>query len=94
MSISPTLGGKLLSITGQFPCIAWGWGSGGCYGQVHYAEAGLEIEFIGLQRNDFSFFAPILCPNYPIIAYPCWDHSSWTSVRNLMNGTIKCKHRI
>ena len=29
MSISPTLGGKLLSIPGQFPCIAWGWGSGG-----------------------------------------------------------------
>ena len=29
MSISPALGGKLLSITGQFPCIAQGWGSGG-----------------------------------------------------------------
>ena len=29
MSISPTLGGKLLSIPGQFPCIAREWGSGG-----------------------------------------------------------------
>ena len=51
-----------------------------------YAEAGLETEFIGLRRNDF--FAPILCPNYPTIAYPFWDHSSRTSVRNLMNGNI------
>ena len=53
-----------------------------------YAEAGLEITFIGLQRNDFSFFAPILQPSYPTIAYPCWDHSSRTSVCNLMNGNI------
>ena len=51
-----------------------------------YAE--LEVTFVGLKRQDFSFYAPMLRPNYPSIAYPCWDHSSRTAVRNLMNGNI------
>ena len=51
-----------------------------------YAE--LEVTFVGLKRQDFSLYAPMLRPNYPSIAYPCWDHSSRTAVRNLMNGNI------
>ena len=44
--------------------------------------------FMGLPRKDFTFFAPILCPGFPSIAYPCWNHSGRTSVRNLMNSNI------
>ncbi len=53
-----------------------------------YAEAELEVTFVGLKRRDFSCFAPMLRPNYPSVAYPCWDHSSRTAVGNLMNGNI------
>ena len=47
------------------------------------------IKFIGLNMKGFVFCAPILRKNYPSIAYPCWDHSSRTSLRNLMNENIK-----
>ena len=48
-----------------------------CFSEVHY---------MGLPIKGFVFFAPILRSPYPSIAYPCWDHSSRTSVRNLMNN--------
>ena len=35
-----------------------------------YSEAGIEVTFVGLQRNDYCFFAPMLRPKYPTIAYP------------------------
>ena len=35
-----------------------------------YAE--LEVTFVGLKRSHFACFAPMLRPNYPSIAYPCW----------------------
>ena len=47
-----------------------------------------KYNFLGLPRKDFTFFAPFLRPRFPSIAYPCWDHSSRTSVRNLMNSNI------
>ena len=36
----------------------------------------------------FVFHAPIL-REFPSIAYPCWDHSGRTPIRNLMNQKIK-----
>ena len=47
-----------------------------------------DIQFLGLPREDFVFFAPMLRCGYPSIAYPCWDHSGRTVVRNLMNSKI------
>ena len=47
-----------------------------------YAEAKLEVIFVGLKRQGSSYFAPMLWPNYPSIDYPCWDHSSQTAVCN------------
>ena len=35
----------------------------------------------------FVFYAPIL-REIPPIAYPCWDHSGRTAIRNLMNENI------
>ena len=46
-----------------------------------------ETHFIGLPVSNFFFFAPLL-RSYPSIAYPCWDHSSRTVLRNLMNDNI------
>ena len=46
-----------------------------------------EIHFLGLPISDFYFFATLL-RLYPSIACPCWDHSSRTVVRNLMNDNI------
>ncbi len=48
----------------------------------------LSIKFIGLPRQDFIFYAPVLRTGYPSIAYPCWDHSGCTVLRNLMNKRI------
>ena len=48
-----------------------------------------DIKFIGLNMKGFVFHAPILRKSYPSIAYPCWDHSGRTSLRNLMNENIK-----
>ncbi len=48
-----------------------------------------KITFIGLPKEDFAFLAPFLRPEYPSIAYPCWDHSSRTVLRNLMNTNIR-----
>ena len=36
----------------------------------------------------FVFFSPFLRPDFPSIAYPCWDHSGRTLLRNLMNSKI------
>lgn len=47
-----------------------------------------EVKYIGLPINGYCFFAPILRPPYPSIAFPCWDHSGRTVVRNLMNQNI------
>lgn len=46
------------------------------------------IQFIGLPISSYRFFSPMLRPPYPSTAYPCWDHSCRTSVRNLMNDKI------
>ena len=47
-----------------------------------------HIKFVGLKIKGFVFYAPIL-REVPSIAYPCWDHSGRTSIRNLMNENIK-----
>ena len=47
----------------------------------------MQMKFIGLPINEFRFFAPFF-RTYPSIAYPCWDHSSRTVLRNLMNDNI------
>ena len=47
-----------------------------------------RIKFVGLKMKGFVFYAPIL-REIPSIAYPCWDHSGRTSIRNLMNESIK-----
>ena len=44
--------------------------------------------FIGLSSHQYRFYAPILRPPYPAIAYPCWDHSGRTVLRTLMNEKI------
>ena len=46
------------------------------------------IKYIGLSMHGFNYVAPILREGYPSIAYPCWDHSARTAVRNLMNSNI------
>ena len=46
-----------------------------------------QVKFIGLPISGFRFFAPFL-RTYPSIAYPCWDHSGRSVVRNLMNEKI------
>ena len=43
---------------------------------------------IGLSLPNYCFFAPILRPPYPAMAYPCWDHSGRTVIRNLMSENI------
>ena len=48
----------------------------------------LSIKFVGLPRQDFIFFVPVLRNGYPSIAYPCWDHSGRTVLRNLMNKKL------
>lgn len=57
--------------------------SPGTYGSLSSIPA-----FLGLSRVDFIFFVPFLHPRYPAIAYPCWDHSARTVLRNLMNNKI------
>lgn len=47
-----------------------------------------SIKYVGLPLSDYCFFAPVLRPPYPSIAYPCWDHSGRTVLRNLMNENI------
>ena len=47
-----------------------------------------NVHFLGLRRAGFTFFAPFLKDEYPSIAIPCWDHSSRTSLRNLMNTKL------
>ena len=44
--------------------------------------------FIGLSSANYRFYAPIFRTPYPAIAYPCWDHSGRTVIRNLMNENI------
>ena len=48
-----------------------------------------DIKFISLNTQGFIFYALILRKKYPSIAYPCWDHSSRTSLTNLMNENVK-----
>ena len=55
---------------------------------VTYQHAKLMVTFLGLHRPDFHFLAPFLRPQYPSIAYPCWNHSSRMSLRNLMNDNL------
>ena len=47
-----------------------------------------NVHFLGLRRSGFTFFAPFLKDEYPSIAIPCWDHSSRTSLINLMNTKL------
>lgn len=44
--------------------------------------------FVGMSISNYRFYAPILRPPFSAIAYPCWDHSGRTVVRNLMNENI------
>ena len=46
------------------------------------------LQFVGLPIKNFTFYAPFLRQGYPSIAYPCWDHSGRTVVKNLMNENI------
>ena len=39
----------------------------------------LSLKFVGLPRQDFIFYAPVLRAGYPSIAYPCWANSSQES---------------
>ena len=54
-----------------------------------YKNLQTDLKFLGLDADDFVYFAPVLRLGYPCISYPCWDHSSRTSVRNLMNQNIQ-----
>ena len=47
-----------------------------------------DIRYIGLPISSYRFYALILRPPHPSIAYPGWDHSRWTVVRNLMNMNV------
>lgn len=49
---------------------------------------GVSLVFLGLERSDYSFFAPFLRQSFPSIAYPCWDHSGRTVLRNLLNARL------
>ena len=49
---------------------------------------GFTLSYIGLPLEDYVFCAPFLRPAYPSIAYPCWDHSGRTVLRNLMNANV------
>lgn len=53
-----------------------------------YSCLNKTLYFIGLSIPGFRFYAPIFRAPYPSIAYPCWDHSGRTVVRNLMNENI------
>ena len=57
-----------------------------------YVLPELSLSFLGLPCQDYFFFAPFLRQAYPSIAYPCWDHSGRTVLRNLMNDrlTLNC----
>ena len=46
----------------------------------------LGVTYLGLSRPDFFLFAPFFRSRYPSIAYPCWDHSGRTVLRNLMSN--------
>ena len=48
----------------------------------------LHVKYLALPLQGFIYGAPILRKGYPSIAYPCWDHCSRTSVRNLLNSNI------
>ena len=54
-----------------------------------YSKLGFPLKFLGLNMKNFVFFAPFIRSSFPSIAYPCWDHSGRTSIRNLMNVNIK-----
>ena len=53
-----------------------------------YTLPGISIKFLGLPRSDYCFFAPFIRSSFPSIAYPCWDHSARTVLRNLMNNRL------
>ena len=53
-----------------------------------YTGLDKTLYFIGLSSPGFRFYAPVFRAPYPSIAYPCWDHSGRTVVRNLMNTNI------
>lgn len=48
----------------------------------------LGVKYIDLLMHGFCYFAPILRQEHSSIAYPCWDNSSRTAIRNLLNGNI------
>lgn len=53
---------------------------------MHFNSNG--VKYIGLNTSGFIYVAPVLRAGYPSIAYPCWDHSARTAVRNLLNSNI------
>jgi len=48
-----------------------------------------NVKYLRLNLDDFVYFASVLHTGYPCISYPCWDHSSRTSIRNLMNRNVQ-----
>ena len=55
---------------------------------TEYLVDNLKVSFLGLRRTDFYLFAPFFRSGFPSIAYPCWDHSGRTVLRNLMRRDI------
>lgn len=53
-----------------------------------YSDVNKVPMFVGLSNKSYQFYAPLFRPPYPSIAYPCWDHSARTVIRNLMNENI------
>ena len=46
--------------------------------------------FIGLSNPHYQLYAPIFRPPFPTIAYPCWNHSGRTVIKNLTNEDHNC----
>ena len=53
-----------------------------------YYMTALHVKYLALPLQGFNYGAPILRKGYPSTAYSCWDHSSRTSVHNLLNSNI------
>lgn len=53
---------------------------------TRYLAKDLNVAYLGLSRPDFYLFAPFFRSSYPSIAYPCWDHSGRTVLRNLASS--------
>ena len=83
MPISPTLRGGLLSILGQFPCIARGWGSGG--GAIDRCIINVIIIMCGIVGARMNYNS--LAENLLILVIYIYNSSLFmqnSTVRNLL----------